>query len=207
MKSQHKKSEYVLSWQEVSNLINSARTFEYRCILKCFYCAGMRVSEVANLEVQHIDFLRNIIHIVNGKGGKTRTIPFLDSAFKSDLTHFVGNKEKGQVFNIKSRMMQRVAQNTGKKAGISNPDPSAKHINPHLLRHSLARHLKSANYSIEFIQNFLGHSSYKTTMDEYGTLSINEMQQQVFRKTRDNSLVPLSGPLIPEIMFQGGKND
>jgi hypothetical protein len=37
--------------------------------------------------------------------------------------------------------------------------------------------LKSKGFSAEWIQNFLGHESYKTTMDMYGTLSIDEMQE------------------------------
>jgi len=56
-------------------------------------------------------------------------------------------------------------------------DPRLTHLNPHLFRHSIARFLKSKRFSAEWIQNFLGHESYKTTMDMYGTLSIDEMQE------------------------------
>ncbi|MFX0139898.1 MAG: tyrosine-type recombinase/integrase, partial [Candidatus Hodarchaeota archaeon] len=63
-------------------------------------------------------------------------------------------------------------------AGIKNPNPRLKHINPHIFRHSIARYLKNKGFSVEWIQNFLGHASYKTTMDMYGTLSIDEMQQE-----------------------------
>ena len=37
-------------------------------------------------------------------------------------------------------------------------------------------------FSAEWIQNFLGHASYKTTMDMYGTLSIDEMQQEAEKR-------------------------
>ena len=50
----------------------------------------------------------------------------------------------------------------GEKAGIENPAPGLKNINPHCLRHSYARHLKDAGMSIEAIQNIMGHSSFKT---------------------------------------------
>lgn len=66
---------------------------------------------------------------------------------------------------------------------------SAKHVSPHLFRHSIARHLKSAGYLAEFIQKFLGHQSTKTTMDTYGTLSLGEMQQMIANKTGDFSLI------------------
>ena len=51
-----------------------------------------------------------------------------------------------------------------------------------IFRHSIARYLKSKVFSAEWIQNFLGHESYKTTMDMYGTISIDEMQEEVVRK-------------------------
>jgi integrase len=36
---------------------------------------------------------------------------------------------------------------------------------------------KSKGFTAEWVQNFLGHQSYKTTMDMYGTISIDEMQE------------------------------
>jgi integrase len=60
-----------------------------------------------------------------------------------------------------------------------------RHVSPHLFCHSIARHLKSA----EFIQKFLGHASIKTTMDTYDTLSLGEMQSIIAQKTGDYSLI------------------
>jgi integrase len=42
--------------------------------------------------------------------------------------------------------------------------------------------LKSKGFTAEWIQNFLGHQSYKTTMDMYGTISIDEMQEIAAQK-------------------------
>ncbi|NIR52004.1 tyrosine-type recombinase/integrase [candidate division KSB1 bacterium] len=49
-------------------------------------------------------------------------------------------------------------------------------MNPHLFRHSIAGYLKSKGFAAEWVQNFLGHTSFKTTMDMYGTIGIDEMQ-------------------------------
>ena len=70
----------------------------------------------------------------------------------------------------------------GQKGGVKHPNPYEKHINPHLFRHSIARHLKSMGFTAEWIQNFMGHSSIKTTMDTYGTLGIDEMQMIANKK-------------------------
>lgn len=206
MLTQHKKSEYVLNVREVENLINSAKTFEHRCILKCLYYGGMRVSEVANLEVQHIDFNRNVIHILESKRGKSRTIPFIDASFKADMLHIVGKRTKDKVFPQKKRMLQLIVQRTAELVGLSHPDPTAKHINAHLLRHSVARHLKNLNYKPEFIQKFLGHASIKTTMDEYGTLSLEDMQNIVQHKNPSSMLAVKTGVLIPELVYDNNNS-
>lgn len=189
-KTQHKKSEYTLSPREIANLSNSTNSFRDRLIIKCLYYGGMRVSEVANLEVQDIDFDRNVLHIRKSKGGKTRTIPFIDSGFKADLKHFIGPKTKDKVFSIGKRMIQYIVSKTAEKSNIKHPDPTAKNINCHLLRHSIARHLKSAGYRLEWIQKFLGHTKLSTTADSYGTLSLQEMQMELVKKSGDKTLLP-----------------
>lgn len=80
------------------------------------------------------------------------------------------------------RMVNHIIEKTGDVAGIENPNPARAHLNPHLFRHSIARFLKSKGFTAEWIQNFLGHESYKTTMDMYGTISIDEMQEVAAQK-------------------------
>jgi len=81
-------------------------------------------------------------------------------------------------------MINHITKKAGERADMKNPNPALKHINPHIFRHSIARFLKSRDFSAEWIQNFLGHASFKTTMDMYGTLSIDEMQGEVGKRFR-----------------------
>jgi integrase/recombinase XerD len=123
-----------------------------------------------------------------GKGGKTRIIPIIDDEFLSDLKHHIGERRAGAVFlsnenkALSLRLVNYIVSKIGEKAGVKNPNPRLKHLNPHILRHSIARFLKSKGFSAEWVQNFLGHESYKTTMDMYGTISIDEMQEVAERK-------------------------
>lgn len=78
---------------------------------------------------------------------------------------------------LSPRIVNHIVQQVGIKAGIGNPNPRLQRLNPHIFRHSIARWLKSQGFTAEWIQNFLGHQSYKTTMDMYGTISIDEMQE------------------------------
>jgi site-specific recombinase XerD len=80
------------------------------------------------------------------------------------------------------RSINYVIEGVAKRAGVENPNPRLQHLNPHIFRHSIARFLKSKGFTAEWIQNFLGHQSYKTTMDMYGTISIDEMQEVAVKK-------------------------
>jgi integrase len=74
------------------------------------------------------------------------------------------------------RTINNIVAMIGKNAGIENPNPRYKNITPHLFRHSLARNWKREGGSLETLQKILGHESFQTTMDLYGTQSIKETE-------------------------------
>jgi site-specific recombinase XerD len=187
MKQQMKASAYHLKPSEIKKLLLATINFRDRCLIKALYWLGLRRKEATILDVRDIDFERKRV-TVRGKGEKTRIVPVIDDEFLSDLKHLIGDRKEGPVFlsnqgkQLSIRIINHIVENTGQSANISNPNPHRKHLNPHLLRHSISRFLKSKGFSTEWIQNFLGHDSYKTTMDMYGTISIDEMQEIAERK-------------------------
>jgi integrase/recombinase XerD len=138
---------------------------------------------LGHLDIRDLDVERKRIIVREGKGGKTRGIPLIDDEYLSDMLILIGSRKTGPIFlSNRNRMMaprlvNHIVATLGTKAGVANPNPRLTYLNPHLFRHSIARFLKSKGFSAEWIQNFLGHESYKTTMDMYGTLSIDEMQE------------------------------
>ena len=180
---QLKAAAYHLQLKEIRKIFLNTSNFRDRCLLKSLFWAGLRREEASNLDVRDLDFERKRIK-VRGKGDKTRTVPFIDDDFLGDIKHLIEGRVEGPVFSgtngnkLTIRMINYITQNAGERAGIKNPNPRLKHINPHIFRHSIARFLKSKGFSAEWIQNFLGHASFKTTMDMYGTISIDEMQEE-----------------------------
>jgi len=110
----------------------------------------------------------------------------------SNLKHLLNGRNDGYVFvgptgkQLTIRAINKITQKAGERAEIKNPNPKLKHINPHIFRHSIARFLKSKGFSAECVQNFLGHASFKTTMDMYGTISIDEMQEESEKRLQNN---------------------
>ena len=44
-------------------------------LFRFLYATGLRVSEVSNLKVSHINFAKTMVRVINGKGGKDRDVP------------------------------------------------------------------------------------------------------------------------------------
>jgi len=176
-------SAYHIRPADMRKLLLAATNFRDRCLIKTLWWLGVRRSELIQLEVRDLDVERKRVTVQEGKGGKTRVIPIIDDEYLSDLIILIGHRKTGPIFlsnrnrKMAPRTVNHVVETIGVKARVANPNPRLTHLNPHLFRHSIARFLKSKGFSAEWIQNFLGHESYKTTMDMYGTLSIDEMQE------------------------------
>jgi len=189
MKSQYKDSQYPLSINEIEKLINSSKTFRDKLIIESLYFCGLRRFETCKMDIRDIDFVRGRINVI-GKFNKLSTIPVGSTfpQFLTDLKHYIGNRKEGYVFlsnrNRKFELsrINQILDETAKIAGLKNPNPKKKHINPHCLRHSLARHLKSLGFPVEFVQNYLRHKKFSTTFDEYGTLGLDEMESIALQK-------------------------
>lgn len=135
--------------------------------------------------VSDIDFDTGRITII-GKYDKQRVIPVgkLYPNYIANLKMFLQGKLKGNIF-LSNRgrpfdvsRINQILHSVGDIANIKNPNPRKKHINPHLFRHTQSRHLKNAGFTMEFVQNYLGHKSIKTTMDIYGKASLQDMEAE-----------------------------
>ncbi len=190
MRQQMAPSAYTLKMAEIKKLFIAAPTFRDRCIIKTLFWLGLRRQELIDLDIRDIDFDRKRVQVRAGKGDKTRVVPIIDEEHLSDLKHLIGPKAEGPVFTstqgatgqLSPRIINHIVTKTGELARVENPNPRLRHLNPHILRHSISRWLKQQRFPAEWIQNFLGHESYKTTMDMYGTISIEEMQELAQQK-------------------------
>jgi integrase len=193
-------SKYPLNMQEVSQLINAAKTLRDKVIIGAAYYAGLRRFEIAKMMKSEINFEKGRI-TVKGKRNKIADIPVgsVFPEFMNDLKFYLQsiNNREGYLFSSNGKKpldvsrINQIFNDTGTLAKLKHPNPNPiknkfgemfRKINPHLLRHSLARHLKSLGYSGEFIQNYLRHTNIETTFNEYGTMSIDEMEQQSLMK-------------------------
>lgn len=144
-----------------------------RAILELLYSSGLRVSELAGLNKDHVNLKRQEF-MVRGKGQKDRPIfiseeatdwikKYLDKRTDNTTPLFIrvgGSKKADQTGNHKrltARSIQRMVARYALLAGIT------KHVSPHTLRHSFATDLLMNGADLRSVQALLGHSNISTT--------------------------------------------
>jgi len=186
MKSQLKRGQFQLTDLEVKALTETAFTPRDRLFIALMAGAGLRRSEVVNLRCDNVTNDPGLN--ITGKGNKKRFIPIKPGLYQ-EIKFYIGSR-RGLVFPSRSnphrpltpRLLNIILKDIGRAAKIKNPDPEQKNINCHILRHTYARGLKNSGMSMESIQNILGHSSIKTTMDIYGLMGKNDIIKEFQKK-------------------------
>ncbi|MDA0815022.1 MAG: tyrosine recombinase XerC [Chloroflexi bacterium] len=162
-----------LSTDEAERLLRAAdgddpRALRDRAILELLYGAGLRVSEVANLDARDLDLANRQVRVV-GKGDKTRICLFGEPA-RDALRRYLDEGRPGLATGaqaamflnrtggrLTARSVQTIVRNAGLQAALR------QQVHPHMLRHSFATHMIEGNADLRIVQHLLGHSSPDTT--------------------------------------------
>ena len=194
-KKNHSRSQFHLTEDQIKQLIKHTEKLRDKVIIKLLAYCGLRRFELAKIKIEDVDLETAKISIL-GKKNISRLATLFSDQLIEDLKLYIryvlNNAKQGYLFpavsslnkegHISNTEINRIVAKAGIRAHLSNPVPELKNINPHILRHSCARILKDRGLSLEVVQKVLGHLSYKTTMDLYGTKSISEMDTELKEK-------------------------
>ena len=138
-----------------------------RAIMELFYSSGLRLSELANLDLDSIDLSEKSLRAI-GKGKKERLLPIGSKAIEALQTwlekrNTMANEPENALFvskrgsRISTRSIQQRLSYWRKKQGLT------QHIHPHKLRHSFASHILESSGDLRAVQELLGHADISTT--------------------------------------------
>ncbi len=132
-------------------------------ILELFYSSGLRLSELASLEVRDVDTFSESVRVL-GKGRKERIVPVGAPALEAIQKYRqAAGVHAGPLFINKSRRrlsMRSVWLSLKRYLAFAE---IPQNISPHKLRHSFATHLLDAGADLRSVQTLLGHASLSTT--------------------------------------------
>jgi integrase/recombinase XerC len=169
-----------------------------QALLETLYGTGVRVSELAGMNLDHCDFTESEVRVL-GKGGKERIVPLGKSAVEAIRTYLPkrgGLLEKAKqgepdalwLSRSGRRLSVRQVQNIVRRHGLG---AGRGDLHPHAMRHTCATHLLDAGADLRSIQELLGHSSLSTTQ-RYTHVSVDRLMEVYDRahplardKTRD----------------------
>jgi len=172
-----KKLPVVFSTEEVKRVLDCVHRFEYQVCLQTIYACGLRLLEGTRLRVTAIDSARQLLHVVQGKGGKDRYVPLPDHTLRLLRHLWVTHRHPEWMFPARNGL-EAINESAIQKAFRAALRESGVHkaASVHTLRHSYATHLLEAGVDLRIIQTYLGHASPATTAIYTHLTSVTEAQ-------------------------------
>jgi integrase/recombinase XerC len=156
-----------------------------RAILELFYASGLRLGELAGLDVGDVNLPQQMVRVL-GKGRKERLVPFGGASASAIRAYLAGRallvrgaapragtagrRRRGRAGETRDPLFVNYR---GERLSVRSIDRLVRRyavlsgtragISPHALRHSFATHLLQRGADLRAIQELLGHSRLSTT--------------------------------------------
>ena len=142
-------------------------TVRDRAMLELFYSSGLRLAELAGLNLGDLDIADRTVR-VTGKGNKLRVVPVGGPALEAlevwlAMRASMTVPEEPALFVSRrgTRLARRTVQERVRLWARRRGTPVGVH--PHMLRHSFASHMLESSGDLRAVQELLGHASISTT--------------------------------------------
>ena len=138
-----------------------------RAMLELFYASGLRVSELAGLTWERLDFSEGMVRVL-GKGRRERVVPVGRHALAAlgrwrAVHQTLGDGSEARIFTsmtgkpLTVRAIQKRVAHWSERQGLD------QRVHPHQLRHSFASHILESSGDLRAVQELLGHANLSTT--------------------------------------------
>ncbi|RKP44483.1 hypothetical protein D7Z26_26595 [Cohnella endophytica] len=161
---------------------NEIKQTRDKAIVETMRLAGLRVEEVSDLKLDHVDFKQEYITVVDGKGGKYRTVP-MHNDLKKALKAWLGFRTESDKALHRASTYLFVSERSGQlttraiafmldvyleRCGLLERSEQGEKLggqhSVHSLRHTFCKSLVNAGVPIQNVAKLAGHDSIQTTL-------------------------------------------
>jgi site-specific recombinase XerD len=153
------------SYSQIRELIANAATVRDKAIISLFADTGMRLSELARIKPDMINWQSNTIKII-GKGRKERIVKFSSSTGSLISQHLSGYTPNGNIWGINANGIATMLKRLGKQSGIK--------ANPHSFRRAFAIELRKRGTDSLTVQ-YLGGWESLAMVERYSRAAKQEI--------------------------------
>lgn len=180
----------ILEYEDVEKLLNmpdnNFKGIRDKAMLEVMYAAGLKVTELLNLRIFHVNLKYKYIKCIGAKN-KERIIPIGNFACKC-IEEYLKVRDNINLnsldflfLNMHGNQMTRqgfwkIIRYYAEEAGIEKP------INTFTLRHSCAVHMLQNGADIKLIQELLGHNALNATQIYLSMFKKNKLSE-VYKNT------------------------
>lgn len=180
--------KFIPDEEEIELIINQTKTkgnigIRDKAILETYYAGGLRRTELANLDIRHVDTKNLTVTVRKGKGGYDRVVPIVErtvdaiddylnkvrpllATFSSGDALFLGETGK----RILSSKLTELVGEYVRRSGVAESGAC------HLFRHATGTHMLRNGADIRYVQEMLGHEDLNTTQ-RYTHVVINDLKK------------------------------
>lgn len=141
-----------------------------RAILELFYASGLRLSELAGLDVDAVNLGSKMARVL-GKGGRERFVPFNTSTQRAlgrwlidrEVLRKPAPRDRREPLFVNYRGGRLTGRSIDRLLRRYASASAQQPMSPHALRHSFATHLLQRGADLRAIQELLGHARLSTT--------------------------------------------
>ena len=173
----------ALSLEQVQRLFGQINHPMDRALFLVILRCGLRVSEVAQLKLEQIDWEQQALHIVQGKGRKDRRVymsPDAVASVQQCLAQHPGARAQGYVFWNRKRAQQPLSVKAIQKKMERYAKAAGITASCHSLWHTFASYLLEHGAEVVAIRDFLGHSQIASS-ERYAKISSQKIKQEYMR--------------------------
>ena len=176
-----KKKKKAFTADEMERMRIACKDIRDRALIEMLACTGCRVSELSNISLNDVDFLRKKVRIV-GKGDKERTVFISDTAMIY-LNRYLETRQDNNVALFTSKRfpydrlqkdgIERVVRDLGRMCNV--------YAHPHKFRRTLCTNLIMRGMPLQNVAILMGHADINMTAGTYYDASDQMIEYEYIR--------------------------